>query len=145
MLTIYKCFRRTHLDYDDIIYDQAFHNSFHRKIEFQQYNAALVITDAIRGTANSIFGYHNPIRLKLLTRLRYGLGHLREHKFKYSFQDKLNPLCSCRKEAETNFRFLLLYSSHSDERLTLLSKITNMNPNILGNNNIQMAFVIISN
>ena len=50
-LTIYKCTVRTHLDYGDIIYDQAFNNSFHRKIEFLQYNAALAITGAIRGTS----------------------------------------------------------------------------------------------
>ena len=32
LLTIYKCFVRTHLDYGDIIYDEAFNNSFHKKI-----------------------------------------------------------------------------------------------------------------
>ena len=182
LLTIYKCFVRTHLDYGDIIYDQAFNNSFHQKIESLQYNAALAITGAIRGTsrekiyqeltyrklclffkvyknqcpkylfdiipqsncpyrtrnalniphinvkhqffknsyfpstiiewkkldsnirnsktlnifkskiftlitpiANIIFGCHNPIGVKLLTRQRLGLSHLREHKFKHSF------------------------------------------------------------
>ena len=50
LLTIYKCFVRTHLDYGDIIYDEAFNNSFHQKIESLQYNAALAITGAIRGT-----------------------------------------------------------------------------------------------
>ena len=51
LLTIYKCFVRTHLDYGDIIYDEAFNNSFHQKIESLQYNAALAITGAIRGTS----------------------------------------------------------------------------------------------
>ena len=188
LLTIYKCFVRTHLDYGDIIYDQAFNNSFHQKIESLQYNAALAIRGAIRGTSrekiyqelgleplqqrrwyrklclffkvyknqcpkylfdiipqsncpyrtrnalniphinvkhqffknsyfpstiiewkkldsnirnseklqifkskilrfirpttNSIFGCHNPIGVKLLTRLQLGLSHLRKHKFK---------------------------------------------------------------
>ena len=50
LLTIYKCFVRTHLDYGDIIHDQAFNNSFHQKIESLQYNAALPIIGAIRGT-----------------------------------------------------------------------------------------------
>ena len=49
LLTIYKCFVRTHLDYGNIIYDEAFNNSFHQKIESLQYNAALAITGAIRG------------------------------------------------------------------------------------------------
>ena len=51
LLTIYKCFVRTHLDYDDIIYDQAFNNFFHQKIESLQYNAALAIKGAIGGAS----------------------------------------------------------------------------------------------
>ena len=35
----------------------------------------------IRPTANSNFGCHNPIGVKLLTRLRLGRSHLRERKF----------------------------------------------------------------
>ena len=48
MLAIYKCFVRTHLDYGDIIHDQAFSNSFHQKTESLQCNAALAITVAIK-------------------------------------------------------------------------------------------------
>ena len=51
MLTIYKCFVRTHLDYGYIIYDQAFNNSFYQKIESLQNYAALAITGVIRGTS----------------------------------------------------------------------------------------------
>ena len=51
LVNIYKCFLRTHLDYGDMIYDQAFNNSFNQKIESLQYNAALAITDAIRETS----------------------------------------------------------------------------------------------
>ena len=84
----------------------------------------------IRPTANSIFGCHNPIGVKLLTRLRLGLSHLPEHKFKHSFQDTVNPICSCRKEVETTFNFLLSCPNYSEERLIILSKIRNINPNI---------------
>ena len=41
-------------------------------------------------------------------------SHLREHKFKQSFQDTLNQLCSCDKEVETTFYFLLSCPSYSD-------------------------------
>ena len=51
LITIYKSFIRSHLDYGDIIYDQAYNVSFHQKIESIQYNAALAITGAIRGTS----------------------------------------------------------------------------------------------
>ena len=49
LLTIYKSFIRPHLDYGDIIYDKAFNESFHAKLESLQYNATLAITRAIRG------------------------------------------------------------------------------------------------
>ena len=51
LLTIYKCFIRSHLDYGDIIYDQAYNLSFHQKLESIQYNAALALTGAIRGSS----------------------------------------------------------------------------------------------
>ena len=92
----------------------------------------------IRPTANSIFRFHNPIGVKLLSRPRLGLSHLREYKLKHSFQDTLNPLCSCGKEVETTFHFLLSCPNYSDERLTLLSKIRNISPNILENINSQI-------
>ena len=50
-VTIYKAFTRPHFDYGDIIYDQAYKESFHQKLESIQYNAALAITGAIRGTS----------------------------------------------------------------------------------------------
>ena len=51
LLTIYKSFIRPHLDYGDIIYDQAYNVSFHQKLEFIQYNSALAITGVIKGTS----------------------------------------------------------------------------------------------
>ena len=51
LLTIYKSFIRSHLDYADVIYDQPNNASFSEKIESIQYNAALAITGAIRGTS----------------------------------------------------------------------------------------------
>ena len=199
LLTIYKTFIRSRLDYADIIYDQAYNSAFHDELESIQYNACLPITGAIRGTstekiyqklgleslksrrwfrklchfykifndkspsylfnlipnfnrvhntrlsyniptikvkhnyfknsffpsamsewnkldlnirnsaslnafkkkllnsirpcANSTFDIHNPLGIKLLTRLRLGLSPLHEHKFRHCFQDTLNPLC----------------------------------------------------
>ena len=51
MLTVYKCFIRPHLDYGDVIYDQPNLSSLANKIKSVQYNAALGITGAIRGTS----------------------------------------------------------------------------------------------
>ena len=203
LITLYKAFVCTHLNYGDIIYDQAHNASFHQKLESLQYNPCLTITGAIRGSSrakihqeldfeslqqrrwyrklcsfykvfknkstrylfiiipirnpvystrnhvniplfktnhnffknsffpstiiewnnldpnlrnsdtygtfknailkfirpspNSVFECHNSQGMKFLTRLRLGLSHLREHKFKHSFQDSLNYVSSVLK------------------------------------------------
>ena len=51
LLTIYKSYLRPHLDYGDVIYDRAFNESFQNKLESVQYDAALAITGAIRGSS----------------------------------------------------------------------------------------------
>ena len=51
LLTIYKSFLKPHLGYGDVIYDRAFNESFQNKLESVQYNAALAITGAIRGSS----------------------------------------------------------------------------------------------
>ena len=51
LLTIYKAFLRSLIDYGDIIYDQPQNESFSHKIESVQYKAALAITGAIQGTS----------------------------------------------------------------------------------------------
>ena len=51
LITIFKSFIRPHHDYGDIIYDQAYNTSFHLNIKSIQYNAALAITGAVRGTS----------------------------------------------------------------------------------------------
>ena len=51
LITMYKSFVRPHLDYGDIVFDQPNNNSFIEKIESVQYNAALAITGAVRGTS----------------------------------------------------------------------------------------------
>ena len=43
MLSIYKGFVRPHLDFDDILYDEAC-NIFHQKLERTQYNTCLSVT-----------------------------------------------------------------------------------------------------
>ena len=230
LLSIYKSFVRPHLDYGDVIYDRPHNETFCNQIESVQYNAALAITGAIKGTSrdrlyqelgleslkdrrwyrrlvyfykiafdnspeyirlilpsrqqsharkdlfrsftchtdyfkNSFFPYCvrewneldpelrastsisifkkgllkfirpkpqpvyniiDPIGLKLLTRLRVNLSHLREHKFRHNFQDTLNPLCSCSLEIETTKHYLLHCSIYLGWRKTLFDNVTTM-------------------
>ena len=51
LLVVYGDFNVKSPNYCDTIYDQAYTASFHQKIESVQYNSALAITGAIRGTS----------------------------------------------------------------------------------------------
>ena len=59
----------------------------------------------IRPSENKIFNIHDKVGIKLLTRVRLGFTHLREHKFRRNFADILNPLCPCSIEPETTMHF----------------------------------------
>ena len=52
LVKIYKSFIRPQLDYGDVIYNQASNESFHQNLEFLQCSAAIIITEAIRGTSS---------------------------------------------------------------------------------------------
>ena len=54
-----------------------------------------VLLNFIRPTRSSTYKIYDPLGMKLLTRLRLGLGHLSEQKFRHNFADSLKPLCSC--------------------------------------------------
>ena len=226
LVTIYKSFTRPHLDYGDIIFDQAFTKSFHN-LESIQYNASLAITGAKRGTSkeklyqelgfesleqrcwfrklctfykiykNQSPSYHYNLKplqtsscisrssnnipcfhfkhnffknsfftsaiiewnnldtsinnskslstfkksilqfirpspcityncfnnkgIKYITRLRLGLSHLHDHKFKHGFLDSLNPICSCGLDVEITCHYLLHCPNFTDERSILLN------------------------
>ena len=51
LVMVFKAFIRPNLDYGDIIYNQSYNNSFHKKMESIQCNAALATTSALRGTS----------------------------------------------------------------------------------------------
>ena len=50
------------------------------------------ILNFIRPSAGKVYNINDTIGIKLITRLRLGFSHLREHKFKHNFRDMLNPL-----------------------------------------------------
>ena len=50
LLKVRKFFIRTHLDYGDIIYGQRYNAFFHQRLESLQYNSALAVAGATRGT-----------------------------------------------------------------------------------------------
>ena len=50
LLTIYKSCIRLHLDYGGIIYGKEYSASFYQSLGAIQYNSALAISGAVRGT-----------------------------------------------------------------------------------------------
>lgn len=75
---------------------------------------------------NTLYGVHDPLGNKLLTRLRVGLSHLRAHKYAHNFLDTPNPNCVCELlEIETVEHFLLFcpnYKTHRKQLFTSLSQ-----------------------
>ena len=53
LLTVYKLFIRSHLDYGNVFYDQLHDENFCSKLESVQCNAALAITGSICGTSQT--------------------------------------------------------------------------------------------
>ena len=51
LMTMYKAFVRPHLDYGDIIHDEAYNKTFDQKLESIQYNACLALLGAIWGSS----------------------------------------------------------------------------------------------
>ena len=97
----------------------------------------------VRPCANSIFDIHNPLGIKLLTRLRLGLSPLHEHKFRHFLQDTLNPLCECAKDIESTMHFFLHRTNFLIPRQTLSQKIRNIDNNILSQSETQLTQTLL--
>ena len=85
----------------------------------------------IRPEPNSAYNINDTKGLKLLTRLRLGLSHLGDHKFRHNFQDCVSAMCYCGQHIETTTNFLLYCPNHLCERKTLFDKINQVSGTIL--------------
>ena len=77
----------------------------------------------IRHSPNDIFNIRCSTGLKLLTCLRLGLSHLREHKFNHNFKNTLNPLCPCSLESESTSHFFLHCHNFVEQRNNLKNEL----------------------
>ena len=48
---MYKALVRPHLDYGDMIYDEAYNKKFHQKLGYIQNSVCLALSGAIRGSS----------------------------------------------------------------------------------------------
>ena len=96
-----------------------------------------------RDCGSTVFNCHNPKGVKLLNKLRLGLSHLRERKFKHSFQDSLNPICSCGNDIQTSAHFPLHCPNYPNERSTFLNIIGSIDRNILTRSDSQVPETLL--
>ena len=90
-----------------------------------------IFLKSFRSTPNSIFSVRDRLGLKLLTLLRLGLSHLREHKFSHNFKDTINPLCPCSLETESISHFFLCCHLFDQIRTNLKTELCEINDSIL--------------
>ena len=76
----------------------------------------------IRPEPNSAYDIRVTKGLKLLSRLRLGLSHLVDHKFRHNFQDFVSPMCYCGQDIETTTHFFLDCPNHDSARKALFQK-----------------------
>ena len=57
--------------------------------------------------------------------------HHCEYKFKNSFQDTRNSMCSCGEDIETLSHYFLLCLNYFQERMTFLNSLSYIDPSIL--------------
>ena len=87
----------------------------------------------VKVNKRSTFNMHDPIGVRLVTRLPLDLRQLEELKFRNSFNDIVSPICGCGSEIEST-EHLLLESNHLFKSLhDIKSPILNLEKNTLTN------------
>ena len=67
--TMHKYFVRPHLDYGEVIYDEAYNETFPKKLESIRYKARVAISGAIRGLSRENF--YRELDMESLKRRRW--------------------------------------------------------------------------
>ena len=102
-----------------------------------------ILIKIIWSIPNSVFGIFNPLGLKLITRLRLGLSHLNEHRFKHNFNDCINPLCTCSLDIESTVHYFLHCSYYSSARISLLNDLNSVDRTLLSLSDLSLVNVLL--
>ena len=97
----------------------------------------------IRPSHSPLYGINHPLGIKLLSRLRLGLSHLREHKFRHNFLDTINPLCSCNIEPKSTTHFLLHCHFFSEHRKTLFDSLKAIDISIIAMSDKVLTHILL--
>ena len=97
----------------------------------------------IRPVSNPVYNIQNYIGLKLLTWLRLGLSHLKQHRFNHNFQNFINSLCTCSLEVESTAHFFLHCHHYHNIRAKLLNSLEVIDTNLLKLSEEQLTKVLL--
>ena len=97
----------------------------------------------IRLHLNKVFNIYNPRGLKLSTRFRLGLIHLRGHKSNHNFNDCLDQICICEIYIESTNHFLLQYSLFLKEGHVLTNKIRGIDSSFIDQNENSLCYTLV--
>ena len=103
----------------------------------------VAIFNFIRPKANSVFNIHDTNGIKLLSRLRLNFSHLNENIFRHSFNNRVDPMCTCGLEPEKTLHYLLRCSLFSTQRLELFNNVFILNPSIKNYSNEKLLNVLL--
>ena len=78
----------------------------------------------------SLFSIHDPVGVKLLTRLWLQFSHLNKHMFRHNFKDCVSPMCHCGAETETTSHFFLRYQFFANGRQKLRDDVCRLDASI---------------
>ena len=101
LITIFKTFIKPPLDFEDVVFGQAFNNSLHQRLESIQQKSALAITGVIGGTSKEKLYQELTFQLPQFRRWFLKLSHcykIMKNEFEYSLFSFLQTF------QKTNFR-----------------------------------------
>ena len=90
-----------------------------------------------------LYNIHNPSRIKLLTRLRLGLSHLKEHKFNHNFDDCVNPFCTCSLEPESTSHFFLHCHHYNTIRSILFKDLNSVDKKLFKLSDNELTLILL--
>ena len=102
-----------------------------------------MLLNFIRTIGNSTYKIYDPLGIKLLTRLRLGLSHLSEHKFRHKFADSLIPLRSF--SLETPHHFFLRCQNYTTLRIDIhMTDLKTINDAVMSLNESDLLHLIVN-
>ena len=91
----------------------------------------------------SLFSIHDPVGVKLLTRLRLQFSHLNEHKFCHNSKDCVSPTGDCVAETETTSHVFLRCQFFANERQKLRDDVYRIDASIINLNEEPLIDVLL--